>query len=144
MYIFSHQSSFWLKLYFSQRELFFNLSLFCNCSRRSEQQATGLRAASVGAKRVPLGLSTSRALHALTASQLWSVAGGHPARLEMKSQPLAGKPAGSAPLFQDAQNFNHISSERSRDLPCCQRCTTGIRYPRLLLPHHLLPWSEGR
>ena len=80
----------------------------------------------------------------LAASQLLSVAGGHSARLEMKSQPLAGKPAGSAPLFQDAQNFNHISSERSRDLPCYQRCTTGIQYLHLLLPHHLLPWSEGR
>ena len=30
----------------------------CNYSGRSKQQATGLRAASVGAKRVPLGLST--------------------------------------------------------------------------------------
>ena len=86
----------------------------------------------------------SRASHALAASQLLSVAGGHSARLEMKSQLLAGKPAGSAPLFQDAQNFNHISSERSRDLPCYQRCTTGIQCLRRLLPHHLLPWSEGR
>ena len=85
-----------------------------------------------------------RALHALAASQLLSVAGGHPARLEMKSQPLAGKPAGSAPLFQDAQNFNHISSVRSLHRPYCQRCTTGIRYPRLLLPRRLLPWSEDR
>ena len=33
---------------------------------------------------------------------------------------------------------------QSQDRPCCQRYTTGIRYPRLLLPHRLLPWSEGR
>ena len=36
-------------------------------SRCSKQQATGLRAASVGAKRVPLGLSTPRIACALAA-----------------------------------------------------------------------------
>ena len=40
---------------------------YCNCSGRSKQQATGLRAASVGAKRVPPGLSTPRITRALAA-----------------------------------------------------------------------------
>ena len=38
-----------------------------NYSGRSKQQATGLRAASVGAKRVPPGLSTPRITCALAA-----------------------------------------------------------------------------
>ena len=38
-----------------------------NCSGRSAQQATGLRSASVGAKRVPLGLSTTRIACAIAA-----------------------------------------------------------------------------
>ena len=38
-----------------------------NRSERSKQQATGLRAASVGAKRVPPGLSTPRIACALAA-----------------------------------------------------------------------------
>ena len=111
--------------------------------KRKKQPLAGKPAAS-SSHHSASHATDSRALHALAASQLLSVAGGHPARLEMKSQPLAGKPAGSAPLFQDAQNFNHISSVRSLHRPYCQRCTTGIRYPRLLLPRRLLPWSEDR
>ena len=107
-------------------------------------QATGLRPASVGAKRVPLGLSTPRTSYALAASQLLSDAGGHHARLKRKKQPLVGKPAVAVSFLLGCSRFSHTGSERSRDLPCYQRCTTGIQYLHLLLPHHLLPWSEGR
>ena len=65
-------------------------------------------------------------------------------RLKMKSQFLADKPAGFPPSFQDALTFSHTGSVQFPDRPCCLLCTTGIRYPHLLLPHHLLPWSEGR
>ena len=41
---------------------------FCDSSGRSAQQATGLRSASVGAKRVPLGLSTTRIACAISTS----------------------------------------------------------------------------
>ena len=126
------------------KRAFFDLPLFCNCSRRSEQQATGLRVASVGAKRVPLGLSTPRTSYALAASQLLSDAGGHHARLKRKKQPLVGKPTVAVSFLLGCSGFSRTGSERSRDLPCYQRCTTGIQYLHLLLPHHLLPWSEGR
>ena len=78
------------------------------------------------------------------ASQLWSVAGGHLARLKRKKQPLAGKPAVAVSFLLGCSGFSRTGSERSRDLPCYQRCTTGIQCLRRLLPHHLLPWSEGR
>ena len=51
-------------LLYVSRETFLSVKLILlynsNCSGRSKQQATGLRAASVGAKRVPPGLSTPR------------------------------------------------------------------------------------
>ena len=62
-----------------------------NYSGRSKQQATGLRAASVGAKRVPLGLSTPRITCVLAALQLLSEVNGRSAHSKMKIYPIANK-----------------------------------------------------
>ncbi len=65
LYIFGKVSSFGLHLPISFAIM--KTVKYCNCSGRSKQQATGLRAASVGAKRVPPGLSTPRITCALAA-----------------------------------------------------------------------------
>ena len=111
--------------------------------KRKKQPLAGKPAAS-SSHHSASHATDSRALHALAASQLLSVAGGHSARLKRKKQPLAGKPAVAVSFLLGCSGFSRTGSERSRDLPCYQRCTTGIQCLRRLLPRHLLPWSEGR